>query len=201
MHRNSLLMFGRYGLPYVTSGSRVLELGPDALPSSYRALADADVAAWDTADFHGRPGMTYALHDPYVFPIDDDAYDVVLSGQVIEHVPKVWRWIGEIARVTRPGGILITVAPVSWPYHEDPHDCWRMYPEGLSALYEDAGLEVLVAEWGSLEVEHFTRRLPAKWRARPLWQRLSTLMLVLNEKVRFPVEGAFDTIVVGRKPM
>jgi SAM-dependent methyltransferase len=192
-------MFERYALPYISPGDRVLEIGPDMLPSTYRTNTHTDVARWDTADFPGRDGLTYELSDAYRLPIDDDAYDVVLSGQVLEHVPKMWRWMADVARVTRPGGIVITVAPVSWPYHEAPLDCWRIYPEGLRALYEDAGLQVLVSDWGSIELEPLMRRLPERLRRRSLWQRLSNVMLLLNEKARLPLQGAFDTIVVGRK--
>lgn len=193
-------MFKRYGVGHISTGARVLELGPDAIPSAYQSMIDTSVSAWDTADFGGRSGLTYGLVDPYRFPVDDAAYDVVLSGQVIEHVPKIWRWMPEVARVTRPGGTIITVAPISWPYHEDPHDCWRIYPDGLRARYEDAGLDVLVAEWGSLELDPIVRRLPARLQARAIWQRLSTSILLLHERTRLRNQGAFDTIVVGRKP-
>lgn len=200
MHRNSCLLFKRYASAHIRPGDRVLEVGPDESPSSYRRLTDIDVACWDSVDFPGRVPVTYELAEPYSFPIPDESYDVVLSGQVIEHVPKIWRWMPELARVTRPGGHIITVAPVSWPYHEAPHDCWRIYPAGLSALYEDIGLEVLVAEWGSVELEPLQRRVPQSLRRRPLWQQLSTLFLLLHNHVGVPTQGAFDTVAVGRKP-
>jgi hypothetical protein len=38
-----------------------------------------------------------------------------------------------------------------WVYHEAPIDCWRMFPEAMRALYEEAGLIVELREWGSLE--------------------------------------------------
>ena len=199
VHRNSWLMFDRYAAGRIAPGDRVLEIGPDFLPSTYRRGVAIDVACWDTLDFAGRPGITHGMTDPYQFPIPDNTYDVVLSGQVIEHVPKVWRWIAEVARVTVPGGIVITVVPVSWPYHEAPVDCWRMYPEGLRALYEDGGLEVLVAEWGSVELEPLVQRLPKMLRRRTIWQHLSTSILLLNEHAHLSMQAAFDTIAVGRK--
>src|SRR3954454_12021003 len=145
-------MFDRYGADCITTGDRVLEIGPDLIPSSYRGRVSVEVGSWETLDFAGRPGVTHGTEDPYHFPLPDDGYDVVLSGQVIEHVPKIWRWMPELARIVRPGGVVITVAPISWPFHEAPVDCWRMYPDGLCALYEDAGLTVEVAEWGSAEL-------------------------------------------------
>lgn len=200
MHRNSWKMFDRYGVDFIPEGARVLEIGPDGFPSTYRTRTAADVACWESLDFAGRPGVTYGTEDPYNFPLPDDAYDVVLSGQVIEHVPKIWRWMPELARVTKPGGVVITVAPISWPFHEAPVDCWRMYPDGLKALYEDAGLDVELAEWGSVELEPMVRRLPKPLQRRALWQQLSTSILLLHNHAPVRTQGAFDTIVVGRKP-
>ena len=95
--------------------------------------------------------LDFLTVDNYNFSIDSDTFDVVLFGQVLEHVPKAWTWIKELARVTKPGGYVITLNPVSWPYHEAPVDCWRIFPEGMKALYEDAGLEVELSVYECLE--------------------------------------------------
>jgi SAM-dependent methyltransferase len=95
---------------------------------------------WDTLDIYDSPNLTYPKSETYSFPISDNTYDIVISGQVIEHVAKIWRWMPELARVTKPVGLVITVNPSSWPFHEAPIDCWRMYPDGMKALCEDAGL-------------------------------------------------------------
>jgi len=46
------------------------------------------------------------IHDlgdlPY--PFDDDAFDMVVSSHVIEHVPDVMSFMTELYRITRPGG-------------------------------------------------------------------------------------------------
>lgn len=200
MHSNSRMIFERYGKPYIKEGARVLEIGPDGDPSIYRSCTKVKVACWDTLDFPGKADVTHHLRDPYSFPIPDDSYDVVISGQVIEHVPKIWRWMPEVARVTRPGGTIITIAPITWPYHEDPFDCWRIYPAGLCALYEDSGLDVDVAKWEAIEMEPLLRRIPRPFRQRVIWQCLSGLILLLHYGVRTPWNGAYDTLVAGRKP-
>lgn len=199
MHRNSWLIFERYANGSIRPGDRVLEIGPGTVPSVYRQHTRVDVACWDTLDFAGSAALTYELEDPYRFPIDDDSYDVVLSGQVIEHIPRIWTWMREVARVTRPGGTVITVAPVSWPYHEAPLDCWRIYPDGLKALYEDSGLSVELAHWGSVELEPLMQHLPKRLRRRGLWQRLSGSILLFSKLTRTRQQGAYDTIVIGRK--
>ena len=91
-----------------------------------------DSLQWDTLDLvdghaYVPAELTYRSRSPYEFPIEDDAYDIVLSANVIEHVRCVWRWLPELARVCKAGGLVITISPVSWPYHEAPIDCWRIY--------------------------------------------------------------------------
>ena len=87
----------------------------------------------------------------YCMLAPDGSFDVVISGQVIEHVRKPWRWMNEIARVLKKGGCAIIVCPVSWEYHPVPVDCWRIYPEGMRALFDDAGLNTDFAVFESLD--------------------------------------------------
>ena len=197
MHTNSKLLFEKHALPHFAAGMRVLEIGPDTSPSGYRQLVSVPVETWDTADFP-RPFPTkFTLSGEYHFPIDSDAYDLVLSGQVIEHVRKIWVWMREVARVCKPGGLVVTINPVSWPYHEAPVDCWRIYPEGMRALYDDAGLDVIASVCESLEAPAHNTVIPgrsAEWQ-EPRVRRAYRIL----DKLRLPVECAFDTATVGRK--
>jgi SAM-dependent methyltransferase len=200
MHDNSKLLFDRYAMRYFERGIRVLEVGPDAVPSSYQSMVASarpgdGPACWETVDLAARPGMTHAATSEYAFPIATSSYDVVVSGQVIEHVRKPWVWLRELARVCRPGGHVLTISPVSWPYHEAPVDCWRAYPEGMRALYEDAGLEVLEARWETLEPRGLLPRCP-----RPVSDHAPGLVYKLARWLRWPLARSYDAITIGRKP-
>jgi ubiquinone/menaquinone biosynthesis C-methylase UbiE len=121
----------------------------------------------------------------------------VLSGQVLEHVPRIWLWMREVARVCKPGGIVITINPVSWPYHKLPRDCWRAYPDGMTALYEDSSLDVLLSQWESLETPGYKRYIPGRSRADQ--RRIKQVLSSLLGPIGFPVERSYDTITIGRK--
>ena len=163
MHANSKLLFARYARPYFKPNLRVLEIGPDGGPSTYQAMVADNSVIWDTIDITNHPSLTYCSHtSEYSFPIPDGSYDIVLSGQVMEHVRKIRGWMQEISRVTKPGGLVITINPLSWPYHEFPVDCWRVYPEGMRALYDDSSLEVLTSVCESLEEPGRGRRIPGR---------------------------------------
>lgn len=202
LNKNDLLLFDRYARGYFTSGSRVLEIGPDRHPSSLLTQVGAPVAAWDTLDFQGRRDvpLTYRATDSYSYPVESESYDVVLSANVIEHVPKVWVWMRELARICRPGGHVITINPISWHYHESPIDCWRIYPAGMGALCDDARLEVVLSEWGSMDLRWLERISPRKLREKHFWQRLSGAFVMWNALTRLPPEGSYDAITVARKP-
>lgn len=197
MHTNSKLLFEKYAKQYFHSGMLVLEIGPDGFPSTFRSLVDDSSVTWNTLDLYQHAQLTYTAVSEYDFPIPDNEYDIVVSAQVIEHVRQIWVWIKEVARVCKVGGLVITINPVSWPYHEAPIDCWRAFPEGMRALYENASLEVILSKWESLEAPHLRRRVPGR---SPEWQprRLRVAYQLLN-LVGFPAECAFDTVTIGKK--
>jgi|SRR5438094_2913921 len=203
MHENSKLLFEKYAKKYFRPGMRVLEIGPDGRISSYQLFFRSEIKCWrksiqwDTVDVYQDPNLTYVAVDEYSFPISDALYDIVLSGNVMEHIRKPWIWIKEVARVCKKEGLVITITPVSWPYHEAPIDCWRVYPEGMKALYEEAGLEVIESTFDSLEVSSYRRSIPGRspeWQSRS-WRVTSQLL----GRLGFPVERAYDTITIGEK--
>jgi len=190
MHLNSKLLFEKHALPHFRDGMKVLEIGPDVFPSSYRQLVDNPTLQWDTIDMVESADLTFQNIDEYTFPIETDQYDLVLSAQVIEHVKKIWDWLPEVARVCKPRGTIVTINPVSFRYHEAPVDCWRIYPEGMRALYDSAGIDTVSSISESLE--------PFSTRARNTWRLLRKLVF----KGKIPSTGlppTLDTISIGTK--
>ncbi len=110
-------------------------------------VCDAD----DYRPFHDFSGMRYRrLNHPYQLEYEDNAFDVVTSNGVLEHVPDDDRSIGEVHRVLRPGGaFLITCLPNAFSYTEAlqrwrsgaAHD--RLYTLGQTrAMLRDHGFNV-----------------------------------------------------------
>ncbi len=83
---------------------------------------------------------------------------------------------------------------MNWPYHEAPVDCWRIYPEGMKALYEEAGLTMVFGVTECLEFRDWRYLLQGdSWlkRLRKGWWRL-----IGHEG---PFLKAVDTITIARK--
>jgi SAM-dependent methyltransferase len=212
MHRNSALLFSRYATPYFSDGLRVLELGPDSDPSTYRRqLPDLDLD-WETADLADslmpedgwfRPAAgeaTYLMQSEYAIPVAGDTFDVVVAGNVIEHVRRPWLWVPELARVVKAGGKVILICPISWPHHPAPYDCWRIYPDGMRALCEDAGLDVLLARFETLEEAPSRRRYHGVGYD---WINPGIKTSRAKEKIKaligWPVPTALDLVAIAEK--
>jgi len=206
MHRNALLVFREHVAARIPRDGRVLELGADADPSTF-ALECGHPAGWDTADLAAEAGVWSGDHSAaailmpseYEIPVADGTYDVVFSSQVAEHVREVWTWMVELARVTKPGGQIITISPISWTYHEAPVDCWRIYPAGMDAVSGFAGLSVEFAWWGTLEPPDSKRTYPG---CGADWDRPNArgLKHTVRRLVGWPMPVAYDQVTVARKP-
>jgi SAM-dependent methyltransferase len=198
MHHNSELIFKQHVQSYFKPGLKVLEVGPDMFPSTYQTFVNNSSIDWHTLDLYKSEKLTYVGQE-YSFPIPDNTYDIVISGQVIEHVRKIWIWMKELARVCKPGGYVITINPVSFPFHEVPIDCWRIYPDGMRALSDDAGLEVIFSKCETLEMKNCKRDIPGmsvQW-----YGKLVHGMCRVLGPLGMPVLRSYDTVTVARKPL
>ncbi|GEM_PF-3051179 len=90
MHPNSKFLFEKYAKPLFKKNMRVLEIGPDAFPSTNRQTVKDNTLKWETLDIIPAPGLTYIAEGEYNFPVPENTFDIVLSSQVIEHVKKIW---------------------------------------------------------------------------------------------------------------
>ncbi len=116
--------------------------------ASYRSLFLAPGWTYLGLDREEAPNVDIVPEDPYHWSeLADGSLDVVVSGQALEHIDQPWRTIGEIARVLRPGGLAMLIAPSAGPVHRFPLDCWRFYPDGMAALAHQAGLDVIETHW------------------------------------------------------
>jgi 2-polyprenyl-3-methyl-5-hydroxy-6-metoxy-1,4-benzoquinol methylase len=74
-----------------------------------------------------------------------DKYDVVISGQVLEHVEKPWEWIKQVASYSKK--YVCIIVPHTWEEHRYPIDCWRVLPDGMRVLFNEANIkEVLIVK-------------------------------------------------------
>lgn len=84
--------------------------------SAFRAVVGIDMEPLRLADFRSRaPARIRVLRmsaSRMAFP--DSSFDLVTAFEVLEHVPDLARAVKEMARVCRPGGLIVISVPHDW---------------------------------------------------------------------------------------
>jgi SAM-dependent methyltransferase len=116
----------------------VLDVGSLDENGTNRPITDAH--GWQYTGIDIRPGANVdRVVEPYAYPYADGAFDCVISGQAMEHVEDLVRWINECVRVLKPGGLLAITTVWKMFYHPFPVDCWRIMPDGFRWLFNQNG--------------------------------------------------------------
>ena len=132
----------RYLHVYSTNALKVVDVGACSIAGqpTYRDLM-AEKWNYIGVDVVEGPNVDMVM-SPYKLPFPDRSINVVISGQTLEHVERPWMLVTEMARVLDPGGHIFLVCPAYQHLHKFPKDCWRIYPDGMRVLLEDAGFNV-----------------------------------------------------------
>lgn len=134
---------------------RILDLGSAVSrgqSSTHRDLLAPYNVSYLGVDIVNADNVDRVMDRPYGIPARSNSADVVISGQVFEHIPFPWASMLEIRRVLKPSGLVILTAPSRGNRH-DVFDCWRYYPDSMRAL----------AAWGEFElVESYTDFPPVR---------------------------------------
>src|SRR3972149_3660834 len=147
MHANSISIMKEFVKRYLPDKElKILDLGSQIVKNqkigSYRPLFKNPKWTYTGADIVKGKNVDVVIK-PYDFPFRNNSYDVVISGQTIEHVEYPWEWFKELARVLKKGGLACLVAPSVIHEHKYPIDTYRYYPDGMKALAKWSKLTVL----------------------------------------------------------
>ena len=127
---------------------RIADVGSADINGSYRQIFDLLECEYTGIDIEAGHGVSVVLESPYSFPISDNEYDIVFSGQTFEHAGHFWKTFSEMCRITKPEGLIIVIAPSEGAVHRYPVDCYRFMPDAMAALAEHGGV-TLVDSWTS----------------------------------------------------
>lgn len=149
MHLPSIELMKRFTDEYIPKdkeikildvGSRIIE-GQEQI-GSYRQCFKNE--KWKYVGVDIEPGNNVdVVMSEYGIPFEDEKFDVVISGQTLEHVEFPWVFIKELARVLKKGGFMFLIAPALIHEHRHPIDTFRYYRDGMISLAKWAELEVI----------------------------------------------------------
>jgi SAM-dependent methyltransferase len=189
----------------------VLDAGSGRSP--YRAILEGAGCRVTSVDIEDRSGRLDVVADIQEMPhVASDSFDGVVCTQVLEHVPRPWRAVAELARVLRPGGLLILSAPHLSAVHEAPNDYCRFTRYALQSMASVNGLQVQrIGEVGGF-VAFASHGVTAAWLAivagipglaRPAWWLnfvlVAAVLRPLDRLVGFRSVYPCNLLMVARK--
>jgi len=113
----------------------ILEVGSYDVNGSYSSLFKNPNWNMCGLDIEAGPNVDVVSKSLYDFGLDKQ-FDVVVTGNCLEHVEAPWKLIQEIHKVTKKGGFVCIITPFLIPEHRYPLDCWRILPDGYRYMME-----------------------------------------------------------------
>lgn len=141
---------------YRDSPLEILDIGSQIVTErqlNYRPLFGSPPWSYTGMDIEAGENVDVVVRNPYDWKeIPAESFDVVLSGQTLEHVKFFWVTVLEIVRSLKEGGVACLIAPGAGEEHRFPVDCWRFYRDGMAALCEYAGARTVevFTQWKGL---------------------------------------------------
>ena len=124
----------------------LLDLGCGTVPlyGLYSRFVESTTCAdWENSQSANPHIDVFVDLNELPLPFADSSADTLLLSDVLEHVMHPWELMEEVARILRPGGVLLLNVPFYYPLHSIPYDYHRFTEFALRAMCARAGLEVI----------------------------------------------------------
>ena len=151
MHKNSHSKMEWFKNTYLSSSNNleILDVGSLDTSGNYNYSDIFDEKNWNYTglDIQAGHNVDIVITDIYNwFEIEDNSYDVIISGQFFEHLEFFWLTMSQIERVLKPGGFVCIIVPSGGPKHGgNLTNCYKFFEDGLRALAKYVDLEVVHA--------------------------------------------------------
>jgi SAM-dependent methyltransferase len=131
----------------------IADIGSQNVNGTYRSLIEPRWSYVGVDIVAGR-NVDLVMPDEYTVPVEDNHFDSLISGQCFEHTKNPFRLMGEIARIVKPGGIVLLVAPSNIPEHRYPVDCWRILGDGWRSLFDESSIDTIETVYVVANAQH-----------------------------------------------
>lgn len=113
---------------------------------NYRDIFEESKWEYVGLDVKNGPNVDLVIDDVYNWvEINDNSYDVIISGQFFELLDYFWLTLVEIERVLKPNGHVCIIAPSAGPNHSQDLNSYKFYEDGMRALGKYVDLEIIQA--------------------------------------------------------
>lgn len=160
----------------------VVDLGGRGHRAWMQDIIGADFETWDMME--GRD-VTRVVDAMKMRDVPDASVGTIVSTSTFEHIEKPWTAAAQMARVTKPGGLLYVCAPFKFDFHEQPKDYWRFSPDALRVLFQH-NYDELACGWVSeLASYYYGKRKGAGDEETAIGNALAIPGLIVEEELRF----------------
>ena len=188
---------------------KILDSGCGSMPYKNIILSNNDkVTNYIGLDIES--GLNYEnvnadfLWDGSIMPFEDSSFDVVISTEVMEHVPDPDSYLMEVKRVLKPGGMFFFTVPFLMSLHEVPNDYYRYTPFALEMIFKRIGfITITIKPMGGYNAA--MAQMLGLWVNMYLWGRKKKMMRIIatplikylyqNDKVSLDFKKS--TMIVG----
>ncbi len=147
MHDSSYLKMKSFKEKFLNKNDTLKILDVGSLGEyNYRDIFDEEKWDYVGLDIKEGPNVDLIVDDIYNWrEIEDNSYDVIISGQFFELLDFFWLTMGEIERVLKPNGYVCIIVPSSGPNHALDTNGYKFYEDGVRALAKYVDLEIIHA--------------------------------------------------------
>lgn len=187
---------------------KILDSGCGSMPYKAHILDNKNVESYIGLDIES--GLNYedvkpdVLWDGKIMPFENESFDVVISTEVLEHVPNPDIYLAEVKRVLKPGGMFFFTVPFLMSLHEVPHDYYRYTPYALEMIFKRTGfISIKIIPLGGYNAA--LAQMLGLWVNMYLWGKKKKIMRIIAKPIisflykndKAPQDFKRSTMIVG----
>ena len=148
MHKSSMLKMEYFKNNYLNPNDelKILDIGSFDRTGENNYSQILNEMKWDYKGLDLKEGnnVDIIVENPYDWQeIEANSFDVIVSGQALEHIQFFWLTMEQINRVLKPGGLCCIIVPSKGPVHRNPYDCYRFNEDGVISLAKYVKFDIL----------------------------------------------------------
>lgn len=148
MHKSSMIKMKYFKDSYLSPDEelKILDVGSFDKTGEYNYSMVLNEKNWTYTGLDLREGnnVDVVIENPYEWnEIEENTYDVVVTGQALEHIEFFWLTMEQINKVLKPGGLCCIIVPSTGPVHRNPYDCYRFHEDGVKSLAKYVKFDIL----------------------------------------------------------
>ena len=153
MHKSSYLKMQYFKETYLNPNKelKILDIGSFDKDGNYNYGLILNEKKWTYHGLDLKQGnnIDIVVENAYDWEdeIEDETYDLVISGQAFEHIEFFWLTLEQVKRVLKPGGLFFLIVPSTGPVHKNPYDCYRFNENAMKAMAKYINFRVI--EYGT----------------------------------------------------